>query len=152
METEQYLLYGIIIFVISACTTLVPEKRIRILACFISLLGSLSFFFLGFYLIAATRVTFDAPSVTSIFKFALRGNALSGFFLVFIFLITLATSLYSIGFTSDLAHSNLVGFFLQHPDPESVFLCAVGKYFYILGVMGDHGGGILFARYDGTDG
>ena len=111
METEQYLLYGIIFFVISACATLVTTKKIRIVAYFISLFGSLSFLFLGFYLFAAIPVMFHARSVTSIFEFALRGDALSGFFVILISLMTFATSLYSIGFTCDLAHSNLVCFF-----------------------------------------
>jgi hydrogenase-4 component B len=111
METEQYLLSGIIFFVISSCTALVPAKKIRTTAYLISLLGSLSFLFLGFYLIAAGAVTFHASSVTSTLEFALRGDALSGFFVILISLVTLATSLYSIGFTRDLAHANLIGFF-----------------------------------------
>jgi len=111
METDQYLLSGIIFFVLSAGTALVPAKKIRTIAYLISLLGSLSFLFLGFYLIAAAPVTFPALSVTSLFKFALWGDALSGFFVIAISVISLATSLYSIGFTCDLPHASLIGFF-----------------------------------------
>jgi hypothetical protein len=84
METEQYLLSGIILFVISVGTALVPAKKIRTTASLIFLLGSLSCFFLGFYLIAAATITFYVTSVTSVFEFALRGEALSGFFVIII--------------------------------------------------------------------
>ncbi len=84
METKQYLLSGIIFFVISAGTALVPAKKIRTTASLISLLGSLSFFFLGFYLIAVAPIAFYVTYVTSVFEFALRGDALSGFFVIII--------------------------------------------------------------------
>jgi hydrogenase-4 component B len=111
METEQYLLSGIIFFLISAGFALVPAKKIRTTAYLLSLLGSLSFLTLGFYLTTAAPAAFHAPSVTSTFEFALRGDALSGFFVIVISLITIATSLYSIGFTRDLAYAGLIGFF-----------------------------------------
>lgn len=110
METEQYFLSGILFFVISAGAALVPAKKIRTTAYLVSLLGSLSFLFLGVYLTVAAPVTFPATSVTSIFEFALRGDALSGFFIIVISLITLATSFYSIGFTRDLAYAGFIGF------------------------------------------
>ena len=103
METDQYLLSGIIFFVVSALSALVPAKKIRTTAYFLSLLGSLSFLFLGFNLIAAAPVSFPALAVSSFFEFALRGDALSGFFVITISLITFAISVYSIGFTRDMA-------------------------------------------------
>ena len=111
METEQYFFSGILFFVISAGAALVPAKKIRTTAYLVSLLGSLSFLFLGVYLTVAAPVTFPAILVTSIFEFALRGDAVSGFFIIVISLITLATSLSSIGFTRDLAYAGYIGFF-----------------------------------------
>ncbi len=111
METEQYLLSGILFFAISAGTTLVPAKKIRTTAYLLSLLGSLSFLFLGFSLTVSAPATFHATSVTSLLEFALRGDALSGFFVIVISLVTFATSFYSIGFSRDLARAGLMGFF-----------------------------------------
>lgn len=111
METEQYLLLGILFFVVAALSALVPAKKIRTTAYLLSLLGSLSFLTLGFYLIVASPVSFYVLPVSSSFEFALRGDALSGFFVITISLVTFALSIYSIGFTRDLAYAGFLGFF-----------------------------------------
>ncbi len=111
METEQYLLSGIIFFVVSALSALVPAKKIRTTTYFFSLLGSLSFLFLGFNLITAAPASFPVLAVSSFFEFALRGDALSGFFVITISLVTFAISVYSIGFTRDTARAGFLGFF-----------------------------------------
>jgi hydrogenase-4 component B len=109
METEQYLLAGTLFFAFSAGVALLPAKTIRTIGYLVSLLGSLSFLFLGICLTSAP-LTFHVAPVTSVLDLALRGDALSGFFIIVISLITLATSVYSMGFTHDLPRAGLVGF------------------------------------------
>jgi hydrogenase-4 component B len=109
METEQYLLAGILFFAFSAGAALLPAKKIRTTAYLVSLLGSLSFLFLGIRL-AAAPAAFHVTSVTPVLEFALRGDALSGFFIMVISFVTLATSVYSIGFTRDMPRAGLIGF------------------------------------------
>ena len=111
METEQYLLSGIIFFVVGAANALVPAKKFRTTSYLFSLAGSLSFLVLGLYLTFSTPITYQALSVSPVFEFSLRGDALSGFFILTISVVALAVSIYSIGFTRDLPHAGLAGFF-----------------------------------------
>ena len=49
--------------------------------------------------------------MSSVFEFSFRGDALTGFFMITISLVTFAVSVYSIGFTRDLPHAGFMGFF-----------------------------------------
>ena len=111
METEQLLLFGIVLFVVGALSALVPVKTFRIVPYLLSLIGSLFFLSLGLILTAITPVSYQALAASSIFEFSLRGDALAGFFIITISLVALAVSVYSIGFTRNLVHAGLSGFF-----------------------------------------
>jgi hydrogenase-4 component B len=110
METEQYLFWGIIFFVTSALSALVPAGKFRAATYLLSLPGSVSFLVLGVSLIAVPAASYGILPVSQAFAFSLRGDALSGFFLVTISLVTLAVSVYSIGFTRDVPSPGLRGF------------------------------------------
>jgi hydrogenase-4 component B len=111
METEQYLLSGIIFFIVGAASALVPANKFRTTSYLFSLVGSLSFLVLGLYLTFSTPITYQALSVSPVFEFSLRGDALSGFFILTVSVVSLAVSIYSIGFTRDLPYAGLAGFF-----------------------------------------
>jgi hydrogenase-4 component B len=111
METEQYLLSGIIFFIVGAASALVPANKFRTTSYLFSLVGSLSFLVLGFFLTFSTPISYETLSVSPVFEFSLRGDALSGFFILTISVVSLAVSIYSIGFTRDLPYAGLAGFF-----------------------------------------
>jgi hydrogenase-4 component B len=110
METEQYLLWGIIFFLAAALSALVPAGKTRIAAYIFSLPGSLSFLILGSSLIAVPAASYGSLSVSPLFAFSLRGDALSGFFMIIISLVSLAVSIYSIGSAKELPSPGLGGF------------------------------------------
>ncbi len=111
METEQLLLFGIVLFAVGALSALVPVKTFRSASYLFSLIGSVSFLSLGLILTIITPVSYQALSASSIFEFSLRGDALAGFFLITISLVSSAVSVYSISFTRDSSYAGLSGFF-----------------------------------------
>ena len=111
METEHFLLSGILFFAVGAVIALVPAGKTRTTSYLFSLFGALSFLAIGIYLTVAPSVTYQALSVSSVFEFSFRGDALAGFFMITISLVTFAVSIYSIGFTRTFRHAGLMGFF-----------------------------------------
>ncbi len=111
METEQFLLSGIVLFAVAAISALVPAGKARTTSYLLSLLGSLSFLALGLVLTFTAPVSYQPLYVSSVFHCTLRGDALSGFFAVTVSLVSLAVTVYSIGFTRELPYAGLAGFF-----------------------------------------
>ncbi len=111
METEYFLLSGIILFAVGAVSALVPAEKTRTTSYLFSLFGALSFLAIGIYLTVATPVTYQTLSVSSVFEFSFRGDALAGFFMITISLVAFAVSVYSIGFTRTLPYGGFMGFF-----------------------------------------
>ena len=111
METEHFLLWGIIFFAVGAVSALVPAGKSRTTSYLCSVFGALSFLAIGIYLTVAPPVTYQTLSVSSLFAFSLRGDALAGFFMITISLVTLAVSVYSIGFTRTFPYAGYMGFF-----------------------------------------
>jgi hydrogenase-4 component B len=111
METEHFLLWGIIFFAVGAVSALVPAGKSRTTSYLCSVFGALSFLAIGIYLTVAPPVTYQTLSVSSHFAFSFRGDALAGFFMITISLVTLAVSVYSIGFTRTFPYAGFMGFF-----------------------------------------
>lgn len=111
METEHFLFSGIILFAVGAASALVPAKKIKASAYLFSLLGSLSFLVLGFFLTFSGPAAFQAQPVSSVFEFSLRGDGLAGFFVIVISIVTLAVSIYSLGSARDPDFAGPAGFF-----------------------------------------
>ena len=111
METEHFLLWGIIFFAVGAVSALVPAGKSRTTSYLCSVFGALSFLAIGIYLTVAPPVTYQTLSVSSLFAFSFRGDALAGFFMITISLVTVAVSVYSIGFTRTIPYAGFMGFF-----------------------------------------
>ena len=111
MQTEQFLVVGILFFLLGALTALIPHKKTNILSYLFSVSGAISFLAPAFYLVLAGPAQYAVIPASSIFEFSFRGDALSGFFMITISLITVAVSIYSIGFTRDLPNAGFMGFF-----------------------------------------
>src|SRR5512143_30957 len=108
METEHFLLLGILLFAVGAASALLPAKKIQTT---VYLFGSLSFLALGFSLTFGSPVSYQAQPVSSFFELALRGDALAGFFVIIISIVTLAVSVYSLGSARDPDCAGTMGFF-----------------------------------------
>ncbi len=111
METDQYLLSGTLLFAAGAASALTPIRKIRAVSYLFTLLGAVAFLALGFSLTVTAPVSYQALSVSSVFEFSLRGDALAGFFVIMISLVTVAVSIYSAGIARDLPFAGLAGFF-----------------------------------------
>src|SRR6185369_4845559 len=70
-----------------------------------------SFLVLGFFLAFGGPVSFQTQPISSLFEFSLGGDALAGFFVVIISIVTLAVSVYTIGSPCDPACAGTAAFF-----------------------------------------
>jgi hydrogenase-4 component B len=113
MATEHFLFFGIVFLAVGALSALVPVKTIRNTSYILCLLGSLCFLALGLILTVIPPVSYQAVSASSIFEFFLRGDALAGFFIITISLISSAVSVFSLSLTHDSAYAGLSGFFMN---------------------------------------
>jgi hydrogenase-4 component B len=111
METEHFLLFGTVLFAVGALSALVPVKNFRFAPYLLSLIGSLTFLSLGLILTVITPVSYQAMTASSIFEFSLRGDTLSGIFIITVSIVSSAVSLYSFALTRDPAYTGLLGFF-----------------------------------------
>ncbi len=109
METEQYFFSGILLFLTGAAAALLPSRKIKTTAYLFPFLGAISFLIFGLFLSFRAPVQFASIPVSSVFQFSFRGDALSGFFVIVISILTLAVSIYSIGFTREFKYAGLMG-------------------------------------------
>jgi len=111
METEYFLLSGLVLLAAAAFAALVPAEKIRTTSSFLSVLGSLSFFATGLILTFLPPAHYPTLSLSSVFEYSLRGDALAGFFMITIALVSCAVSIYAMGSTRAMEHAGLAGFF-----------------------------------------
>jgi len=111
MESEHFLLLGIVFFAAGASSALIRVRTLRFAPYILTLFGSICFFALGLILTAVPPVSYSALSASSIYDFSLRGDALTGFFIIIISLISSAVSVFSLSLTRDSSLERLTGFF-----------------------------------------
>ena len=102
MDVAYILSLGIIFFLSGAAASQLPLSKVRNFSYLFSLTGALLFLAAGGFLLFSPAFIGTIIPITSIFSFAFSCDALSGLFVVLISLITIAVSLYSIGFTRGL--------------------------------------------------
>lgn len=110
MEIESYFYIGSLFFFLGAVLSLLPLPKIRNYIYILSSLGSLNFALLSLYLLFATPVDLITLPLSSLFGFQFRGDAISGFFVLTISILTFAVSIYSIGYAEGLKNKGLMGF------------------------------------------
>lgn len=110
MDPESYLYIGVLFFLLGAVTSLLPLPKVKNYIYILSSIGALSFAVLSLYLLFALPIDMYSLPISSIFEFAFRGDAISGFFVLTISILTFAVSIYSIGYTKDLKNKGLMGF------------------------------------------
>lgn len=110
MVAENYLLIGVFCLFSGAVISLIPFLKEKSYSYILSTLGAISFALFGLYIIFGFPVQTSSFPISSIFEFSLRGDALAGFFMLVISLLTFSVSIYSIGYTRDIADKGLMGF------------------------------------------
>ncbi len=111
MDVASTFSIGIICFIFGAVASQLPLSKVRNFSYLFPTAGAL------FFLAASGRLILDpayaggAIPVSSTFSFAFFGDALSGFFVALISFVTLAVSVYSIGFTRGIKNAGYMGFF-----------------------------------------
>ncbi|GAB4412935.1 MAG: hydrogenase 4 subunit B [Thermodesulfovibrionales bacterium] len=109
MDPESYLYIGALFFLSGAAISLLPLPRINYIYI-LSSLGAISFAALSLYLLFAIPVSLYSLPISTLFELNFGGDAISGFFVLTISILTFAVSIYSIGYTKDLNNKGLMGF------------------------------------------
>lgn len=110
MDPESYLYIGILFFLSGAVISLLPLPKVKRYIYILPSLGAVSCAFLSLYLLIAGPEYLFSLAISSIFEFAFRGDAISGFFGLVISVLTFSVSIYSIGYTKNLKNEGLMGF------------------------------------------
>ncbi len=110
MDPESFLSIGAFCFVLGAVFSLVPFRKGKSLLYLLPALAALNFAAAGLYLAFGEPANILSFPISSVFGFLFCGDALSGFFIIAISVLTFSVSLYSIGYTSSMKHQGLMGF------------------------------------------
>lgn len=110
MNAEIYLNTGIILFISGAFFSLVFFRKAKQYIYILSAIGALNLIVAGLYLASGTQMHFPAVPILPGLEIVFRGDALSGFFITVISILTLSVSIYSVGYTKDFNNQSLLGF------------------------------------------
>lgn len=110
MVPEHYLYIGACSFLSSAVISLILPRKGKPSAYIFSFLGALSLAVFGLFISFGSPIQTTSFPVSSLFSFGLRGDALSGFFVILISLLAATVSLFSIGYIKGLERRGLMGF------------------------------------------
>ena len=86
-----------------------PGKA-KIYTYVLSAIGAVNLIIAGLLLSAGTLISIPSIPISSTLEFSFQGDALSGFFLTVISILTLSVSIYSIGYTKNIDNKGLMGF------------------------------------------
>lgn len=110
MSLEFFLLLSTVCFLSGAAFFLVIPRKIKRFLYLLPAFAGLSSFVVGLYYTFGTPVTFFSFSLSSLFEFLFHGDALSGFFVITISVLTFSVSIFSIGYTRAMKNQGLMGF------------------------------------------
>jgi hydrogenase-4 component B len=102
---------GSICFLFGAVAPRLPLSKIRNFSYLFSIAGALFFLTAGGRLLLSAAFSSAPVPASTIFNLAFAGDPLSGFFIILISFVTIAVSLYSIGFTRGIKNAGYLGFF-----------------------------------------
>ncbi len=111
MDVASILSIGVICFLSGAVVSQLPLSKARNFSYLFPVSGSLLFLAAGVTILFSPVFSSAAVPVSSVFSFSLHADALSGFFVILISLVTIAVSLYSVGFTRGIRYPGYMGFF-----------------------------------------
>ena len=111
MDVAHIFSLGIFFFLSGAAAAQLPLSKVRNFSYLFSLAGAALFLTAGIFLLFSPAFIGPTIPITSVFSFAFSGDALSAFFVVLISLVTIAVSIYSVGFSRLVRNSGYLGFF-----------------------------------------
>jgi hydrogenase-4 component B len=110
MSLETFALTGVGCLLLGAVFSLVPLRGGRSLFYLLPAVGAMNLFAAGLYLTFSTPANFFSAPISSALEFFFCGDALSGFFVIAISILTFSVSIYSIGYTNNVKNQGLMGF------------------------------------------
>jgi hydrogenase-4 component B len=110
MFPENYLFTGILFFLSGAVISCIVPRKAKNYAYVLSAIGAVNLVIAGLYLSAGTLISIPSIPISPALEFSFQGDALSGFFLTVISILTLSVSIYSIGYTKKIDNKGLMGF------------------------------------------
>lgn len=110
MNMESYFNIGVLFFIFGAAIALMPLRKGKNYIYILSSLGALNLVISGLYLSSGMEIHIPSIHIAPALEFVFRGDALSGFFVTVISILTLSVSIYSIGYTKDIGNKGLMGF------------------------------------------
>lgn len=101
---------GITLFFVGAVIPLISVRKTKNYAYILPTTGAVTLAIFGAYLLFTPPVNISSISITPVLEFVFRGDAISGFFIFVISILTFSVSIYSIGYTKSLANKGVMGF------------------------------------------
>lgn len=101
--------FGLLLFIAGTIIPLVRFEQAKRFTYVFSLSGAFVFAIFGVYLLFAQPLTISSISITPLLEFVFRGDAISGFFILLISILTFSVSIYSIGYTKGIAGKGVMG-------------------------------------------
>ncbi|MEK6765263.1 MAG: hydrogenase 4 subunit B [Planctomycetota bacterium] len=101
---------GIMLFFVGAVIPLISVRKTKNYAYILPTTGAVTLAIFGAYLLFTPPVNISSISITPVLEFVFRGDAISGFFIFVISILTFSVSIYSIGYTKSLANKGVMGF------------------------------------------
>jgi hydrogenase-4 component B len=110
MNAEIYFNTGILFFLSGAFLSLVFIRKAKQYIYILSAIGALNLIVSGLFIASGMQMHFPVISISPDLEIVFRSDALSGFFITVISILTLSVSIYSIGYTKDFSSQGLLGF------------------------------------------
>jgi hydrogenase-4 component B len=110
MGIENYFTIGILFFLFGAVMSCIVPRKAKNHTYVLSAIGAVNLIISGLYLSAGAQIHIPSIPISSTLEFSFQGDALSGFFLTVISILTLSVSIYSIGYTKNIDNKGLMGF------------------------------------------
>ena len=98
------------LFFAGAVVPLISVQKTKNYTYILPTIGAVTLTIFGAYLLFTPPVNISSISVTPVLEFVFRGDAISGFFIFVISILTFSVSIYSIGYTKSLANKGAMGF------------------------------------------
>ena len=110
MNAEVFFNTGVLFFLSGAILSLVFPQKAKQYIYILSAIGSLNLIISGFSISSGMEIPIYSLPISPALEFVFRGDALAGFFITVISILTLSVSIYSIGYTKDIGNKGLMGF------------------------------------------
>lgn len=109
MVPEYYFLTGILFFLSGAVMSCAVPGKVQSYTYALPAIGAVNLIIAGLYLSSGAPVPVPSIPVSPTLEFSFHGDALSGFFVTVISILTLSVSIYSIGYTRNIGNKGLMG-------------------------------------------